>query len=208
MTLVAVLPGAVYSFAVERWTGSFGVSLSDRVIRFTAASAGFVAVFSGPAYLAYRELIMTGRAGSGDVPWVVVQGIALAYVLVPAGVGTLVGYGRLHNWKWASTVVGEAPEPRAWDYLWRPGRQGLVRARLISGTWLGGLYGTLSDGTRSYAAGYPEAQDLYLAQQFIVNPATGEWETDEDERPVPAGSTSLLLRWDQIEYIEFQEMRP
>ncbi|GIG40738.1 DUF6338 family protein [Cellulomonas phragmiteti] len=207
VTLVAVLPGAVYTFAVERWTGAFGVSLSDRLVRFTAASAVFVAVFSGPAYILYQELVLTQRLATGDVHPLLLEGIALAYVLIPAGAGALVGWGRRCGWRWASAVVGEAPEPRAWDYLWRHGRQGLVRAKTVSGAWLGGMYGTLDDGTRSYAAGYPEEQDLYLAQQLQVDPLTGEWKTDSAGRPLSAGPTGLLLRWDQIEFIEFLEMK-
>lgn len=67
VTLIAVLPGAVYTFALERWTGAFGVSLSDRLVRFTAASAAFVAVFAGPGYIVYRDLVATGRLTRGEV---------------------------------------------------------------------------------------------------------------------------------------------
>lgn len=208
VTLVAVLPGAVYTFALERWTGAFGVSLSDRLVRFTAASAAFIAVFAGPAYMFYRDLVMTGRIEDGDVHPLAIEVLALTYVLVPAVAGTLVGWGRRRGWRLASAILGEAPEPRAWDYLWRHGRQGLVRAKTMSGAWLGGVYGTLENGQRSYAAGYPEDQDIYLAQQLKVDPVDGAWATDEDGRPVPADSTGLLLRWDQIEFIEFLEIKP
>ena len=46
VTLLAVLPGASYTFAYERVVGAFGVSLSDRLVRFTAASAIFHVRFS------------------------------------------------------------------------------------------------------------------------------------------------------------------
>ena len=63
----------------------------------------------------------------------------------------------------------DAPEPRAWDYLWRPGVQGVVRIRLKSGPWLAGVFGTTASGQRSYAAGYPEKEDLYLSLQVKVD---------------------------------------
>lgn len=204
VTLLAVLPGAVYTFTLERWTGAFGVSFADRLIRFTAASAVFAALFAGPAYVIYRDQILSGRVRDGQVDPLSLELVALAYIVVPAGCGTLVGWGRRHGQRWTEIVLGESPEPRAWDFLWRHGRQGVVRAKMTSGAWLGGLYGTLPTGEHSYAAGYPEEQDLYLAQQLKLDPITGEWATDEEGRPVPVG-TGLLLRWDQIEFIEFLE---
>ncbi len=52
---VALLPGASYTFAYKRVVGAFGVSLSDRLVRFLAASALFTALFSGPGLLLYRS---------------------------------------------------------------------------------------------------------------------------------------------------------
>jgi hypothetical protein len=84
---------------------------------------------------------------------------------------------------------------------------GVVRLRLRSGTWLAGVYGTTSDGRQSYAAGYPEDGDLYLSLQLRVDPVTGEFTRDDEDRPVPvAGRSGLLVRWAEIEYLEFQEM--
>lgn len=34
VALLALLPGATYTFAYERRVGGFGVSLSDRLVRF------------------------------------------------------------------------------------------------------------------------------------------------------------------------------
>lgn len=207
VTLVAVLPGAVYTFAVERWTGAFGVSRPDRVLRFTAASAAFVAVFAGPGYVVYRDFVKTGRLANGTVDPLQLWLVAVVYVAVPAVLGTLVGYGARENWRWAEAIVSHAREPRAWDFVWGRGRQGLVRAKLMSGSWVAGLYVTTEQGGRvSYASGYPEeAQDVYLAQQLKVDPETGAWERDENEQPVqiPGG---LLLRWDQVEFVEFTEL--
>jgi len=206
VALLALLPGASYTFAYERRVGGFGVSLSDRLVRFLAASALFVALFSGPGLVAYRHYVASGRLGRGQVNALWFELAILVYVLLPSLAGSLVGTGQLHKWRWVTTLVGDATEPRAWDYLWRPGVQGIVRLKLKSGSWLAGVFGTTASGKRSYAAGYPEAQDLYLSLQLKVDPTTGAFTQDREGRPVPVdGKSGLLLRWDEIEYLDFQE---
>jgi hypothetical protein len=206
IVLLAVLPGAAYTFAFERIVGGYGVSLSDRLVRFLAASAVFHAVLSGPEMVFYRDLVASGRLGRGEVSPLLVEAVALVYVALPTAVGSLVGYGRRRNWRLLRTI-GDTPEPRAWDYLWRRGVPGVVRMKLKSGTWLAGVFGTTPDGRRSYAAGYPQEGDLYLSLQLRVDPVTGAFARDDEDRPVPVGGGSgLLVRWAEIEYLEFQEM--
>ncbi len=207
VALLALLPGATYTFAYERRVGGFGVSLSDRLVRFLAASALFTALFSGPGMLLYRNYVASGQLGRGEVNAFWFEVAVLTYVLLPTAAGALVGTGQLRRWHWVTALIGDAPEPRAWDYLWRPGVQGVVRLKLKSGLWLAGIFGTTASGQRSYAAGYPETQDLYLSLQVKVDPVTGAFERDDDDRPVPVeGHSGLLLRWDEIEYLDFQEI--
>lgn len=203
VALLAVLPGASYTFAYERVVGGFGVSLSDRLVRFLAASALFAALFSGPGLILYRSYIASGRLD--DVNPALFQLAVLTYVLVPTAVGSFVGYGQKQRWPWITLLVGDAPEPRAWDFLWRPGVQGIVRVKLKSGSWLAGVFGTTASGRRSYAAGYPEKEDLFLSLQLKVDAVTGAFEQDGEGRPVPVAS-GLLLRWEEIEYLDFQEI--
>ncbi|TFV56449.1 hypothetical protein E4P41_15730 [Geodermatophilus sp. DF01-2] len=206
VALLFLLPGAAYTFALERVAGSFGASLGDRLIRFLAASAVFQAVFSGVEFWLYRGYVASGRLGEGDVPWLLVQIIALAYVVLPTVAGSLVGYGQKQRWRWVRLLTGSSPEPRAWDHLWRQNRPGIVRVRLKSGSWLAGIYGTTSAGLQSYASGFPEAGDLFSSEQLIVDPVSGAFELDDDARPLrPDGAPGLLLRWDEIEYLEFEE---
>ena len=207
VALLALLPGASYTFAYERVVGGFGVSLSDRLVRFLAASALFAALFSGPGMLLYRNFVASGQLGRGDVNAVLFELVVLAYVVVPTAVGSFVGYGQKNRWQWITLLIGDSPEPRAWDYLWRPGVEGVVRVKLKSGSWLGGVFGTTVSGQRSYAAGYPEKEDLYLSLQVKVDAMTGEFEQDLDGGPVPVeGASGLLLRWEEIEYLDFQEI--
>jgi hypothetical protein len=208
VTLLFLLPGATYNFALERVAGSFGSTLGDRLVRFLSASAVFQAAFSGLELWLYREFIVPGRLEDGDVPWLLLQAVALLYVGLPTAVGSLVGFGQKRHWPWVRLLTGESPEPRAWDYLWRLDTIGIVRVRLKSGSWLAGVYGRSPSGVRSYASGHPEAGDLFLSEQLIVDAVTGAFTVDDDGRPLrPDGSPGLLLRWDEIEYLEFEEVQ-
>lgn len=208
VTLLAVLPGASYTFAFERLAGSFGVSLSDRLVRFTAASAVFHALFSGIELLLYRKFVISGRLVAGSLAAWQFEIVSLLYVLLPTAVGSLVGHGRNQRWGWVSWLTGASPEPRAWDFVWtQPGTTWLVRLRLKSGAWVAGFFGNVEGAPPSYAAGYPEAQDLFLGLQVRVDAATGEFVKDQDGliRPVD-GRTALLVRWDEVEYADLLEV--
>jgi len=206
VALLALLPGASYTFAYERVAGSFGISFSDRLVRFLAASALLHAVFAAPEYLLYRHLVLEKRLHNGTVTWWLLEAVAMAYVLLPTALGSLVGWGHKHHHKWAVTLVGDAPEPRAWDYLWRHAEQAIVMIKLKSGTWLAGHYGRPSDGRRSYASGHPEEGDLYLALALKIDAASGELALDAGGIPIPVpGERGLLVRWTEIEYIDIKE---
>ena len=207
VTLLALLPGASYTFAYERVVGNFGVSFTDRLVRFTAASALFAALFSGPALLVYRAVIVDGKLARGAVNPVYLELVALAYVLIPIAVGGLLGVGQRRNWRLVAAIVGGSPEPRAWDYVWGRRVPAVVRLKLKSGTWLAGMFSTTITGQRSWAAGYPEKEDLYLSLQLKVDPVTGEFTKDADGNATPVdGGGGLLLRWEEIEILEFQEL--
>ena len=60
-----------------------------------------------------------------------------------------------------------------------------------SGETLVGFY-----GRGSYAAGYPEPQDIYLSHTVAFNADSGEFEESNESR-------GLLVRWDEVEYLEF-----
>lgn len=68
--------------------------------------------------------------------------------------------------------------------------------------WLGGAFSSAGDGLDSYAAGYPDEQDLFLAEAYSVDPETGEFELDADGDVVPTGS-GILVRWAEVEYLDF-----
>jgi hypothetical protein len=94
--------------------------------------------------------------------------------------------------------------------MWHRDITSIVRIKLKSGPWLAGLWGRWESDTsknrRSYASGYPEDGDLYLSVGFQIDPDTGELVRNSEEQPEPVeGERGLLVRWDEIEYLDFQE---
>jgi hypothetical protein len=175
VTLLAVLPGAVYIWAAERQMGSWGTKASDRVLRFDGASAVFLAAYAVPlrwAWTSYLHVPYVTAGGKtryknpllegGDVPalwWV----LPILFVLIPFVAGTIVGvitarrrqFPRLAKW-----LSGPSPAPTAWDDLFSQRPHGFVRVRLKGEppSWLAGVF-----GKDSYASGYGEDPgDLYL----------------------------------------------
>jgi hypothetical protein len=212
--LLAVLPGALYTWAFEREAGKWGIGAVDRILRFIAASAAFqlvyaVALQALDASVTYQTLLF--RTAS-DAPvaeqlraieaWRFLAAAA-TYVALPLLAGTAAAYverrrAESASRRWLARIVnGRAPAPRAWDHLFAPRPGGVLRARLKgSGAWVGGLFGELS-----YAAGYPEApQDIYVERAYEMAD-DGEFLYDGDDY-IELGS-GLLVRWEEIEFLEF-----
>jgi hypothetical protein len=198
---IALLPGALYVWSFERLVGAWGISLSDRILRFVGASALLHALFVPLTYWLWNEFIRTGRITAGETP-IELWAAPLLYVAVPISLGSLVGTGTRRNWTWVKLLTGPDPAPRAWDYLFGARPDGWIRLRLKTGTWLAGAYAVKEDGWRSYAAGYPESQDLFLVEAVEVDPDTGEFLFDDQGDPRLRGS-GILIRWDEVEYLEF-----
>lgn len=199
--MLALLPGALYVWSFERIVGAWGIGFSDRVLRFVGFSVAFHALLAPLGYWLWIDFVRSGRLRSGELPlllWLV----PLAYVALPVLMGTVVAWGTLRDRGWARLFTGPAPAPRAWDELFTTHPDGWIRLRLKSGTWLGGGYVVREDGVRSYAASYPEAQDLYLAEAAEIDPETGDFILDDFDHPVPRGS-GILIRWEEVEYLEF-----
>lgn len=201
--VVALLPGALYLWSFERQAGRYGIGLSDRLLRFIGGSAVFLCFLAWPVYRLTSEywLPISNREA---VPWWLAI-FPILYVFMPISVGTLIGYGQRQRWQWATLLSGPDPAPRAWDYLFQYNVDGWVRCRLKSGTWLGGAYAN-ANGRRSYTAGYPEHQDIYLAASIEIDSETGEIPLNEEENPILGGG-GILIRWEEIEYLEFIDPR-
>lgn len=211
--ILAVLPGALYTWAFEREVGKWGVGATDRVFRFIGASVLFQLLFAAGLGVAgadpnYQSLLFRTdtdpplatelRNASGT--WLLA--VAAVYVIAPLAGGTAAAAverrrGESNVWRWAARVLnGRNPAPRAWDFLFSPRPAAIVRGRLKKHrSWIGGLF-----GAESYAAGYPELQDIYLESAYRMTPE-GEFERDEEGRPIPTGA-GLLVRWDELDSLE------
>jgi hypothetical protein len=212
--LLAVLPGAIYIWSFERVVGRWGIGLSDRVLRFTAASAAFLVLFLAPLYylraeyVHHRVVTATGEvryenrlSDAGPLPWWLFV-LPIAYLAIPAALGTAVGRAvRSPSEFWSAVgrvAAGRDPAPRGWDYLFSSEPAAAVRMKLKDdGPWLGGFF-----GESSHAAGYPEEpQDLFLERTFAMNQSDGSFLTDENDAPQEL-QTSLLVRWSEIQFLE------
>jgi Family of unknown function (DUF6338) len=201
--VLALLPGALYVWSFERLAGAWGIKLADRLLRFIGVSAVLHVTFLPITYRLRSEFVRSGRVADGTVPLIAWPALIL-YVAVPIAGGTLVGWGTRGRHAWARWFTGPDPAPRAWDDLFGSRPDGWIRLRLRSGSWLAGAYAKRPDGSRSYAAGYPEEQDLYLIEAMDVDPDTGEFLFGDDGYPVSRGS-GILVRWSEVEYLEFIE---
>ena len=197
---VVLLPGALFVWAFEQQSGQrYGIRSRDRILRFVGGSAILLAVFSSPLYWFYSSY--WDDIVSGNRLPAAVSVVPIAYVAIPSAAGWLVGKGKRRGWRWVALITGPNLAPRAWDYLFQNPADAWVRCRLKSGTWVGGAYAN-AYGRRSYAARYPEPQDLFLAITFELDPDTGEFVRTECGELVE-GDGGLLLRWEEIEYLEW-----
>lgn len=205
VTVLAFLPGALYIWGVEREDGAWGVGLADRVLRFLGASALWSIVTLPLLYQGYRLYVVTGALRRGiPLPWWL-WFVSAAFFLVPTAAGSAVGWSTRRGKKWVRPLVGPAPAPRGWDQLFRtPDLAGYVRAKLVDGGWLVGVWSTTPPGSKlpgSYAAGFPHDQDLYFVDTCEVGD-TGQPVVDKAGVPVRTG-VAALVRWDQVAYAEF-----
>jgi len=201
--VIALLPGALYVWSFEQVVGAWGVRFTDRILRFLGVTAIFHALAAPITYRLWVDFVLSGRLRSGPVPlllWLA----PLAWVTFPVGVGTLVGWATRRGLPWARAITGPNPAPRAWDHLFGSAPDGWIRIRLKSGGWLAGAYARMPDGSRSYAAGYPEEQDLFLVEAIEIDPQSGEFLLDTEGEPILRGS-GILVRWEEVEYLDFIE---
>lgn len=198
-TIIAFLPGALYVWAFERVVGKWG-GVADRAFQFVGGSAIFGVLAAPLTYWFWVTYVVTGRFAKGDISlllWV----LPLSYVGIPIAIGTIVGRGTKRQARWVRFFTGSDPAPRAWDYLFGSNPDGWIRLRLKSGIWLAGAFAQ-RENRRSYAAGYPESPDLYLVQTAMVDPIDGSFLFDAEDE-VRVLDSSLLIRWDEVEFLEF-----
>jgi hypothetical protein len=177
VVIVAVLPGATFTWGFERQAGQFGVGLADRTLRFVAVSVLWHLILGWPEYLLYR-VAFNGRNFS-TAQFAAAWGAVLLLTAVPAATGSFLGslyakrntgeqpkaihraFGGPKRKRVFEYIVGHERAPRAWDDLFSEHPTIYIRVRTTDGAWLAGLF-----AKQSYAAGYPNDTDLYLEQAW------------------------------------------
>ena len=129
--LIALVPGALHTWALERQTPLYENRLRDRIVQYVGVSATYLVVSAGPLYWWYAnhwDGFTHGRAS----PWWVWAFIA-AYVGIPFLVGTWIGHDPDFLRRTLPSVARRtSPKPpTAWDHLFQPVR---TRARPRSGS--------------------------------------------------------------------------
>jgi len=89
LLMVAVLPGAAFTFSFERQAGAFGATLADRALRFVGVSSALAALYAWPVYGAYR-LVFDGRAFQGG-QFAAAWAGGVAALALPALAGSILG---------------------------------------------------------------------------------------------------------------------
>jgi len=202
----AVLPGALYTWTFEQQAGRWGATATDRIQRFLGASAIFLVVELPLLYELYRVLVVPRLIQQGKpLPWWSWLA-AVGLIAIPIIAGRLIGLAAYRRKRWVAAVLtGPSPAPRAWDDLFAtPKLTGWIILRLKNddeNKWVGGLWGESVTGLKSYAAGYPETQDLLIADLAEMDD-NGFFLVGEDGAPSLTG-VSLLVRWDEVAYAKF-----
>ena len=195
LLVLFILPGISYQFVRERMRGPVPGErdLSERMLRALTASIVLNAIYliaAGPQIV--HMIKPVGR------PWFTAAAanprqtaaLGLALLLVIPSTGALV-VGLIEIRRHPSRFD---PIPTAWDSIFRERSAGFVRARLKSGTWVGGWY-----GRRSRASGYPNPADLYLESAYQMG-------SDGSFGPRVTATGGLYLRIDDVQVLEFVEV--
>ncbi len=76
-------------------------------------------------------------------------------------------------------------------------RKAWLVLHLMDGNLIGGVWNF------SYAAGYPDDQDIYLSEQVQLT-SDGRFQLSEDGLPLTL-EKGLLIRWSEVRYIDWYE---
>jgi hypothetical protein len=194
--LVALLPGGLFMWAVERLVGRYGIGFSDRLLRFVGVSTILHALVAPVTYKLWHDYFRTDAVRQGSVlPWWLWP-VGIGYVAVPIVAGTLLGLA-LNRWSLPAVIEGSNPAPTAWDHLLSRQPDGWIRMKLKSGAWIGGAY-----AEDSYAGGYPEPADIFVSKAVEIDAETGEFVRDAQGK-AKFKEYGFVVRWAEIEYLEF-----
>lgn len=194
LALAALLiPGVAAVWAYERRHEVYSRRARDWLFRLTAISAVILGLLALPLYWLMQTYWDDFR-NLQPLPWWLVAFAPSGYILMSAVLGALAArFGR--------PADGNKNAPNAWAHLFQREKTGMVRCRLKSGRWIGGLY-----DRDSYASAQGPKRDIYLTRAVeITDGGTVLRTADGEPRWVGSQSlhTGLLVKWDDIETLEF-----
>ena len=121
--VLALLPGALYTWAFEQQAGPWSIGLPDRVLRFIGSSAVVHAFLAPATYELWRRFIEPGRVAHGEALPPAVWLVPIVYVVLPTLAGRRVGIATRRRKHWSTLITGATPAPTAWDHIF--GSEGL-----------------------------------------------------------------------------------
>jgi hypothetical protein len=186
--ILFLVPGINATWFLERLSGPIRLKGTERLLR--ALSLSLLIYAAGSWWL-----VSLGRRMAEAQPvsaWEPILGGFVLLFLAPAVLALVAAWlGRSATAKrLLGFVTTIDPTPRAWDFAFKAGGPFFVRIKLRDGELVGGLFG---DG--SFAAAYPEPQDIYLEEA---------WRLAKDGSFVArlGGTAGLLVPQTSIETVE------
>jgi hypothetical protein len=186
--ILFLVPGLNATWFLERLQGPNRLRGTERLLRALSIS---LLIYAG----ASPWLVALGRrilASDPISPWEPILGGAVLVFIAPLVLALLAALlGRSSKAKWLLGLVATIDAtPRAWDYAFKGERPFFVRVKLRDGDRVGGVFG---DG--SFAAAYPEPEDVFLEEA---------WRLSEDGSFIEPleGTAGLLVPGSSIDRVE------
>jgi hypothetical protein len=208
--VIALVPGAVFTYALERQTGAWGIKFSDRVLRFVVISLVFEVLAIPLSYVLWRQYSFPTPFfdDAHPFPWKLYSA-AILYLVLPLLVGLIAGRAYAKNHQWVAVVFRQLlTAPRAWDHLFSRRPVGYVRMllKVDPPTWVAGGYSTgTTPHDRAYVGNFPELPDIYCPVRLACDPDSGAFEfvLVQGRRKVRRLQGSLYVDGGSIAYLEF-----
>lgn len=172
VVIVAVLPGASFTWALERKVGGWGLRRTDRLLRFITVSIVFHVVLGWGEYALYRHQLQNiTTSGTMEVGQFAALWLGTVVLLVvPAIVGATLGWmyktrSKRHKCLvWLTTrLLGKTPAPSGWDFLFSDEPSCYLRIRTHEGTYIGGKF-----AADSYASAFPNDADVVIEEAYSI----------------------------------------
>lgn len=198
ITLGLVVPGFVYQGMLRRFRGPNPEDrdVSVRILRAFTTSALLALVYLavlGGRILEIQDPDGELRRQPRLLAWyalVLVFVIPAALVVIQRWIGAKVS-GSTGDWLRKRKLTTYDPTPTAWDFSFTGRGPRWIRVLLADGSWVGGYF-----GEQSYASSWPEAQQLFIQEQY-------EMTEDGGFGAAVGASAGVYVRCDDVRVVEF-----